>query len=503
MNQTLKSCILAIIVALPSLLFALTSSVDTMIGLFPDDAFYYLQIAFNFVDVGRISFDGITATNGVQPFQFLVSSVNAFLVGKEGMLRLAIIENGLWVILTAWVAMHYLMKDLDRQQQRLGFVILAMPIWYLYVWLDAGMEMGPVLCFGTLFYCLWVNADKHGFRSTKSNCALTVAAVLLFLSRLDTAIALFPFFAVALYIVLRTKPGRNAVAFPIVIAACIIGPYLLMNLYVFGHWIPISGLVKSSSPVSTVNNWRGLSSGNILGAGVALAPLVVASASLAVTRTKSYRKNQLCLLIGVILYYVYLLFYAGQVFRWYMALPLVLQTVASAHLFGWLCKLSALGKQLARPWSLVAAISLTILSHSLLYQWAESLNTTTKHLKQVSDRLNELVTTDDIIATHDAGVIGYFSKARVINLDGLVNSLEYYEKYYRTKNFMEYLGKMQVNYFLVRKTLIQDSDESSSSNYTFTHDARMVFDENQLVEKFSIPGQFDLLLFRLHPSAIF
>src|SRR5271170_6615130 len=48
-----------------------------------DDGYYYLRIAANVADLGRSTFDGITATNGYQPLWLLTLSGLAKLVGTD------------------------------------------------------------------------------------------------------------------------------------------------------------------------------------------------------------------------------------------------------------------------------------------------------------------------------------------------------------------------------------------------------------------------------------
>lgn len=61
---------------------------------------------------------------------------------------------------------------------------------------------------------------------------------------------------------------------------------------------------------------------------------------------------------------------------------------------------------------------------------------------------------EDIIGSWNAGQIGFFSDRRVINLDGLINNYDYYERIllndnkFNSSEFVEYLNENNVSYIV-------------------------------------------------------
>jgi len=62
------------------------------------------------------------------------------------------------------------------------------------------------------------------------------------------------------------------------------------------------------------------------------------------------------------------------------------------------------------------------------------------------------------IASWDCGIFSFFSERPIINLDGLINSRNYYENYLKPKQLHSYLQKREVDY------LINQFDPDDNSN---------------------------------------
>ena len=56
---------------------------DELVRFFPDDAFYYLQSSYNLTRLGFPTFDGVHATNGFHPLNFLLTTALAFGLEKS------------------------------------------------------------------------------------------------------------------------------------------------------------------------------------------------------------------------------------------------------------------------------------------------------------------------------------------------------------------------------------------------------------------------------------
>jgi hypothetical protein len=61
---------IASLAAVAPLLYHISQHSTAYLGLFEDDHFYYTQVADNFVRSGKLTYDGITLTNGFHPLWF-------------------------------------------------------------------------------------------------------------------------------------------------------------------------------------------------------------------------------------------------------------------------------------------------------------------------------------------------------------------------------------------------------------------------------------------------
>jgi len=95
----------------------------------------------------------------------------------------------------------------------------------------------------------------------------------------------------------------------------------------------------------------------------------------------------------------------------------------------------------------------------------------------------------DIFAMRDAGIFGFFSNRKVINLDGLVNDLQYQE-YLKDRKLNLYLSKNKVRYY-VQPVFPENSGVTEgiynnykigfpSYEYSAESDSIILFKENEI-----------------------
>lgn len=156
-------------------------------GMFEDDAFFYLQIARNLALTGAVSFDGISATNGVHPLWLGVLASGAWLTHAAGLP----VEAGL--VLTAGLPL-------------LGFAILCPPLIFAAILAAvylSGFGMEGVL--GALLFTVLSLVAERGWR-----WSLALIALALVLCRIDF---LPPLSLLALWFTL----GRRRLVLPLCI----------------------------------------------------------------------------------------------------------------------------------------------------------------------------------------------------------------------------------------------------------------------------------------------
>lgn len=252
------------------------------------DAFYYLTVARNVVEHGLVSFDQETLTNGFHPLWQLCSvglyALGEAFGGSPGVqLRLPLLL-GIILLVGALV----LLGSCARQQGRLSPCFVLLPfgattlvtlpalalIWKPYrpdhpptsLWGSVnGMESALVVATFALLALLFTRQRRSGWRR---GIGFGLALTALTFARLDHGI--FALAAlVALLVDRRRDPHESSASYVAASGFTFLGClalYLVVNHFVFGSALPVSGSLKSSFPEFT------RSSVSLLGALVTVAP---------------------------------------------------------------------------------------------------------------------------------------------------------------------------------------------------------------------------------------
>jgi hypothetical protein len=231
---------------------------------FTSDTFYYLTVAQNFALKGFFTFDQQYPTNGFHPlWQVLLGLL--YRLAEALSLSQPVILTSVLVINVAFIsaAIWLLGKCFIAATGHLPVVFLFLPVGVygllispiyarynsLYSYAN-GMESALVIL---LYAVLMRFAVEPNFLKTNLSAISTgLLLSLLFLARLDHV-----FFVIALVLlVVAVEPNllqdrKRLVALLLMGACCaiILVAYLLVNLYMAGMLLPVSGTLKSSFPI--------------------------------------------------------------------------------------------------------------------------------------------------------------------------------------------------------------------------------------------------------------
>ena len=494
--------------------FALFGGDDRVIRFFQDDAFYYLQPAWNFVHDGRSTFDGIHLTNGYHPLNFLLVALLAWGSTKSGLVAVTFAVHSLLAIgacalaVEAFGPRRYLLASLG------AFVVVASPAFLLFVYLSMGLEAAlVVLCTAGMCVALRAALRREGV-SIRSNLVFGVSIALLLLARLDTiipvAVVLTGFLGVQVAgrgsasLVERVRGMAAVVVVPVVL----LGTYLLVNWVTMGHVVPISGHVKGETAFGN-NSWHPSTRGSPGGIAITLFPLGMQLAAAGVAAFRIWRRHEprdtayavMLGSLGGVAFYAYLASGVGNVFRWYFAFPIGCAIVGAAYLArlaetAWLT-----GEPRRRAWAAGVLLAAGVAANLACVAWLGSRTASTAfQLKKVSELVGTWGGARAVTATLDAGVIGYFAPGRVINLDGLANDFDYLEQYLRRGRVHDYLLREGVTHLLVRDGTLANADEVARGDYRlalFTLAPRLSLAKDQELFRYTIPGQFTVYYFRM------
>jgi hypothetical protein len=452
-----------------------------------DDTFYYLQVARN-VSSGRgVTFDGVDPTNGFHWLWMLMCVPMHWLASwPEGTTRLMKVFEVLAGIVTLgsllWLAR--LMRS---------FWVLALPALFgliyegiLYTGMEASVNvMSLMLCAPVAVWALGGDRPPTRLRIL----VLAGACILPGLARVENFA-----FVLMLPAVLAVWGWRKVPGFTGRTALWLIGPvlagtavYFAANWLAFDTPLPVSGMVKqwwaSLGPAGSVGlraapaNFAKLAAlplpreGLIYG-GIGL--LVLAASWLVPSYRRQGDRRQHLLdafcLCAVLLHLVKLTAYsvcstpALTFYTWYHVAALVVKWfvlfyVPTRVLYA--VRHVRLGLRAAPSW-------LPVASYAIVYAVAGAANwslydraaMTIDYCRQLADYrgaeweiasyvgsqwANENLPPDAVIGVWDSGVLGYFCKARVINLDGLINSRDFLERV-KKGELEQFLADHHVNY---------------------------------------------------------
>lgn len=163
-----------------------------------------------------------------------------------------------------------------------------------------------------------------------------------------------------------------------------------------------------------------------------------------------------------------LLFMKWAVFPWHFALYVPFGLLGFGLLFDWFFWLLNVRFKRTFQFSRLVYVGIfTILSILMVFSQYVSFKRRVlgfhRPAYQAAMWVRENTDPGAVFAMKDCGTFGYFSKRRVINLDGIINNLEYQE-YLKEERFKKYLKDKNVTYF-VRHASWTDEDVNKG-NYS-------------------------------------
>lgn len=443
-----------------------------------DDSFYYLRIA-QFIAAGKGStFDGINLTNGYHPL-WLLFLVPVFRLTPDPNTARVITECIEGVLFSAGVSLFYLTARL--QVGRLA-AIVATSLWVLLTYNQSlgGTEFGlhaTCLLATAYVYLRWF--AQGGPLEISSYLLLGLLSSLTFLARLDAILlaAIIGIFLIPQASQIRSVRGvvvrLLAFGLPILIVSL---AYAVANLVLFGHALPVSAVVKGSwsayylaqDPVYQVDGWLAakawlallplrllvstshlsyllyplsLSAGVFAAIGLLLGGVFLLHSSAWSKSITGLTKPLAPFTLYSLLSFVsYIVLYHGSIsyYPWYyLVQPWLSGLILAVVMNGVVRALGASGLAKGQSHSLrpltafaLIALGLAIPLYTVRQIWpvANSAPALSRDpLYEAATWIRENAPPDAVIGSWNAGIVSFYSGRRVINLDGLANSWDFYE----------------------------------------------------------------------------
>jgi hypothetical protein len=436
------------------LLYHLWNGSTAYLGLFEDDYFYYAIIADKLVDTGRLTYDGMTITNGFHPLWFLVVTALRFAFGR--------FTVAFYVAFTA-IAVAAMITTYElavRFARRLGAgpalaaaapAMLAFPAARL---LTTGLECVLAV---PLYLWLLVEAAAPDPLTSRRAARLGIVASLAILARLDLALAVALLMAAVAYSA-RPAPGQlPRLVLNFCLGGVLLPCYALLNLYFVGSPFPVSALAKrlTTAPGLSLAYLRVAATDSVYGPAMAiLLPLGAFAVAAAVARSRADERA------------AWLVAASATAFA---AVFFLLNALTSWVFFGWyayamhaaaLVSVIAVARLLAgaRPGAVVAVCAVAIVCLAQPYlalryyrthgpAWAVSDNGMLKMSVQLADAMRGR---DGLIAMGAvAGIATYVMDRPVLQVEGIVADLRMVRHVKAQDDLGEVLREYGADYLVV------------------------------------------------------
>ncbi|MCS7189873.1 MAG: glycosyltransferase family 39 protein, partial [Bacteroidia bacterium] len=417
-----------------------------------DDTFYYAQIARNLAHKGLLSFDGIHETNGFHlVWLLLITPVAYFFPEDETFIRgILLVEAIFSALAVAW--MWQLLRRHFSFGSTLAATLIALLFYYTNWILICGMEGGIAIAF--LFASLRAHESYIEFPSSGRLISLGVFLGLLALSRLDTALLIG---AIGIEL-LRRKALYPAILLGI-LATLPLCAYLLFNLFYFDHLLPANALIKlSKDPLQSLHRFSqtmhrllfGSQSGLgllflllLLGLGIGWLIYRIRTQTYKVLAPSSFYTIGIPLGAASVTHLLLIALLIGKIYPWYLIMEVFFMVWVLCVLAYYLERYSPVLKNVF--WIAVVGFVGVIWAPILYRRWYPKYRELHLVFREGAQWLEKNTPPTAKIGCFDAGIVGYFAHRRVINLDGLVNNVEFVP-YARGDSVYAYIRKERIEY---------------------------------------------------------
>lgn len=444
----------------------LSSTVLNVAALMVDDAFYYQRIAANVATGNGSTFDGEHSTNGYHPLWMLVLvPVNWLGVGRHGVLLATFAIQALLLGGTA-SALFSIARSVFLWRSSAAAVLLWLVLQTGYCPSFSGMEYALQAYLIARLMLETTRLDPTGATSVKwTTLRWTALLCLAFLARLDNLLlgaALLAATAIGCAGTFEPRSLLRRQRGPMVLASCGLGltaaAYLAVNRFYFGAALPVSAVPRREWSVARLEAdpvylERGLAAAKIHGlgwpfeywpgteatlfvlgtVGIGAALLVSTFGAWRILPRHLSRALAPFVVFGIAQAALYsVLFHGGyQAQPWYYPVQGLLAALLGAALLDAAAKWSATSPTANRSRLTTFLTVVLLVGLCVRVGWAterkrNQLSAFPSDPLYVAARWIDTHLPDGaVVGAWNAGTMSQFSKVRVVNLDGLVNSADF------------------------------------------------------------------------------
>jgi hypothetical protein len=225
-----------------------------------DDGLYYPRLAEQIIQTGRCTYDGVTATNGFHPL-WLILQVPVFFLIRNPWMALWCVYGLIFIVQLISLRLFFsLARELNMTASgwsvALFFLVINLRSFTIFF---SFLESPLVLLLLSAYLVFSVKTGRDRFSSFRKSFFAGLLIGACFLSRIDTFL-LVPAYAALWFSQLLRSPRRwrmyCGAAFSAAVGCLLfVGPYLLINRWIFGYWQTVSAWQKTAQ-VSPASSWK-------------------------------------------------------------------------------------------------------------------------------------------------------------------------------------------------------------------------------------------------------
>jgi len=474
-----------------------------------DDAFYYFGVARNLATGRGFTFDGLNLTNGFQPlWQFLLVPFFFFIQTPVRAIRVIILFSGILHIIGGGLIFAIIKKLAGKWWGLLAAFIWLFSSNIFKVGIS-GMEssiLGVTFLFFVLLALETIDKiNRSEILLLWGFCLGLIALSRVETAFLVVLIGIYLFFVLKKEFKLPVKTILKSLGFFLLGFFSLFGPYIIWNLVYFKTLTPVSGQIKffyAIGPEGVRNlftisflqkSWVNLKLytkyvfdlvfgpfskyiektlferlnialpyiylNELLALSILLAAIVSAAKKQYFKIASKYRVFLGVLVIFAIIHFIAIatLLYNHILYAiWYFPVEFsVLIAIAVLTLkkiyVDWLIPAFAISAIPKTILALFVGFLVIFLNYQFSYTKNETLRPADPYLSatvrfyEASQWINANLPKDTRIGGFSAGILGFFSNPTVINLDGYINSKDYFEKL-KKGQFKEYIEDEKIEY---------------------------------------------------------
>jgi hypothetical protein len=463
-----------VLVAAP-LLYHLLRGSDAYLGFFEDDYFYYAAVADNLVRFGKLTYDGVTPTNGFHPLWQIILTLLRFICGRFG----PAYHIGLTTIFVAAMVVTYELSVRFAREMRLPRGVADVVAAMYAVGTARLMIMGMEAVIGVpLLLLLFLTAGSPDQITARRAAKLGLIASLAILARLDVTIAVGLLISGFLVFVRPRLPDAIRLLCAFGAGGLLLPTYLATNLIVFHTILPVSAMAKQLYSGLGFNFWyaHAVAFGTVYGPTVGIILPLGAIAFVLIVRQYRSVCPPIRFVGGTAISFAFAIWglnaLSGWIFFGWYSYPIVTASIAAAAFIWekWGCAIAARQKIILSL--AIITLCFPIVAAARYFSqhgpgWSISDNSLLAAGYDIAARMRDRKGVYAMGAI--AGVVAYVIDHPVVQLEGIMADRRMVDHVKNESSLEDVLREYNVDYLIVSLAAARISKEGECYEITQPH----------------------------------